>query len=65
MLATSDLGVVLYISGDGSGVFTTRTGQSGTVRTLTEAHYVASDWFEAGRFNELFITISGVVSVAM
>jgi len=65
MLATSDLGIVLFASGDGSGTFTTRTGQAGTPRTLTEAHYLASDWFDVGRFNELFLTVSGVVSVAM
>jgi len=66
MHAMSDLGIVLVASGDGSGVFTTRTGQPGTARTLTEAHYIGSDWFDgAGRFNELFITVSGVVSVAM
>jgi len=66
MPAMSDLGLVLYASGDGSGVFTTRTGQPGTVRTLTEANYIASDWLEdVGRFNELFITVSGVVSIAM
>lgn len=64
-MATSDLGIVLFASGDGSGSFTTPDGAAGTVRTLTEQHFLASPWFEAARVGQLFVTVSGAISAQM
>ena len=64
-MSNSDLGIVLFASGDGSGSFSNRDGTPGVVRTLTNANFIASDWFDVGRLAELLISISGVVSAQM
>lgn len=65
MPSNSNLGVVLLASGDGSGAYTTRSGEAGTVRTLTAQNYTASPWLDVGRLADLFITISGTISAQM
>ncbi len=65
MHGSSDLGIVLFASGDGTGVFSTQTGETGMARMLTNTHFLASDWFDAGRFAALFVTVSGVISASM
>src|SRR5207248_1702431 len=65
MPPTSDVGIVLYASQDGSGSFTKADGNPGTVRTITNANFIASDWFDVGRFADLFITVAGVISGGM
>lgn len=64
-MSASDLGIVLFARGDGTGAYTKPDGSAGTIRTLTEQHFIASDWFEAGRLAQLFITISGSISAQM
>lgn len=64
-MSNSDLGVIFYGSGDGSGSYVGPDGNPGLVRTLTDAHWLAGPWIQAGRFADLFLTISAVVSAQM
>ena len=40
-------------------------GTPGTVRTLTNANWIASDWLDAGRFADVYLTVAAVISVQM
>lgn len=64
-MPNSDLGVVLYASGDGTGSYVAPDGNAGSVRTLTANNWIASDWFDPGRFADLYVTISGIISVQL
>jgi hypothetical protein len=64
-MANYDLGVLLYATQSGSGSYAKPDGTAGTVRTLSAANYIASDWFDAGRFADLYLTVSGAISTTM
>jgi len=62
-----DGGIVLYAqrSGDVADTFLTVKGVAGVVRTLSAAHWIASDWFQVGAVENLHLTVKGTISVGL
>ena len=61
----SDSGSILFASGDGAGTFVDVKGNPGVVRTLSAAHWIASDWFFVGAWQTMALTVSGQISSSL
>lgn len=58
----TDKGVIFGATNDGTGSFKNADGTAGTMRTLTNANYIAGAWIASGLSQRLRLVVTGVLS---